>query len=39
MNTIKITPEQLQHVSSQVDQAKQQLESMRGNLIRQKRNS
>ncbi|HFL3758322.1 TPA: WXG100 family type VII secretion target, partial [Clostridioides difficile] len=35
MNTIKITPEQLQHVSSQVDQARQQLESMRGNLIRQ----
>lgn len=35
MGTIKITPEQLQHVSSQIDQARQQLESTRGNLIRQ----
>ncbi|MEK4275218.1 WXG100 family type VII secretion target [Paenibacillus sp. FSL R7-0026] len=35
MNTIKVTPEQLHHVSNQVDQARQQLEHIRENLTRQ----
>ena len=35
MNTIKVTPEQLHYVSNQMDQARQQLESIRGELIRQ----
>ncbi|SEB20867.1 WXG100 family type VII secretion target [Paenibacillus sp. 276b] len=35
MSTIKVTPEQLHHVSNQVDQARQQLESIRGDLTRQ----
>ena len=35
MNTIKVTPEQLHHVSNQVDQARQQLEYIRENLSRQ----
>ncbi len=35
MSTIKVTPEQLHHVSNQVDQARQQMESIRGNLTRQ----
>lgn len=35
MNTIKVTPEQLHYVSNQVDQARQQLESIRGELTRQ----
>ncbi|MDN8591383.1 WXG100 family type VII secretion target [Paenibacillus sp. 11B] len=35
MSTIKVTPEQLHHVSNQVDQAKQQLEHIRGDLTRQ----
>ncbi|NUU77373.1 WXG100 family type VII secretion target [Paenibacillus xylanilyticus] len=35
MSTIKVTPEQLHHVSSQVDQARQQLENIRGDLTRQ----
>ena len=28
MSTIKVTPEQLHHVSNQVDQARQQFESI-----------
>ncbi|PJN61991.1 hypothetical protein PAEAM_15540 [Paenibacillus sp. GM1FR] len=35
MNTIKVTPEQLHHVSNQVDQARQQLEHIRSELTRQ----
>jgi len=35
MSTIKVTPEQLHHVSNQVDQARQQLESIRNDLTRQ----
>ncbi|MCP1187463.1 WXG100 family type VII secretion target [Paenibacillus sp. 1781tsa1] len=35
MSTIKVTPEQLHHVSNQVDQARQQLESIRSELTRQ----
>ncbi|MCW3791094.1 WXG100 family type VII secretion target [Paenibacillus sp. LS1] len=35
MSTIKVTPEQLHQVSNQVDQARQQMESIRGNLTRQ----
>ncbi|OAX45803.1 WXG100 family type VII secretion target [Paenibacillus sp. AD87] len=35
MSTIKVTPEQLHQVSNQVDQARQQLESIRGDLTRQ----
>ncbi|MFS0872646.1 WXG100 family type VII secretion target [Paenibacillus xylanilyticus] len=35
MSTIKVTPEQLHHVSNQVDQARQQLESIQGDLTRQ----
>lgn len=35
MSTIKVTPEQLHHVSNQVDQARQQLEHIRGDLTRQ----
>ncbi|MFS0860012.1 WXG100 family type VII secretion target [Paenibacillus taichungensis] len=35
MSTIKVTPEQLHHVSNQMDQARQQLESIRGGLTRQ----
>ncbi|MDN4600155.1 WXG100 family type VII secretion target [Paenibacillus sp. F6_3S_P_1C] len=35
MSTIKVTPEQLLHVSNQVDQARQQMESIRGDLTRQ----
>ncbi|MGV2887416.1 WXG100 family type VII secretion target [Paenibacillus taichungensis] len=35
MSTIKVTPEQLHHVSNQMDQARQQLESIRGDLTRQ----
>lgn len=35
MSTIKVTPEQLHHVSNQVDQARQQLEHIRGDLMRQ----
>ncbi|MBT2283619.1 WXG100 family type VII secretion target [Paenibacillus polymyxa] len=35
MNTIKVTPEQLHHVSNQVDQARQQMEHIRGELTRQ----
>ncbi|UPK43943.1 WXG100 family type VII secretion target [Paenibacillus pabuli] len=35
MSTIKVTPEQLHHVSYQVDQARQQLEHIRGDLTRQ----
>ncbi|ETT50138.1 WXG100 family type VII secretion target [Paenibacillus sp. FSL H7-689] len=35
MSTIKVTPEQLNHVSNQVDQARQQLESIRSDLMRQ----
>ncbi|MGF6352873.1 WXG100 family type VII secretion target [Paenibacillus sp. 4624] len=35
MSTIKVTPEQLHHVSSQVDQARQQLEHIQDNLSRQ----
>ncbi|WP_315794091.1 WXG100 family type VII secretion target [Paenibacillus sp. BIC5C1] len=35
MSRIKVTPEQLHHVSNQVDQARQQLESIRGDLTRQ----
>ncbi|SDD27812.1 WXG100 family type VII secretion target [Paenibacillus sp. CF095] len=35
MSTIKVTPEQLHHVSNQVDQARQQLESIRSDLTRQ----
>ncbi|WP_128102683.1 WXG100 family type VII secretion target [Paenibacillus sp. DCT19] len=35
MSTIKITPEQLHHVSTQVEQARQQLEQIRGELTRQ----
>jgi WXG100 family type VII secretion target len=35
MSTIKVTPEQLHHVSNQVDQARQQLERIRGDLTRQ----
>lgn len=35
MNTIKVTPEQLHHVSNQVDQARQQLEHIREDLTRQ----
>ncbi len=35
MSTIKVTPEQLHHVSNQVDQARQQLESIRSDLMRQ----
>ncbi|WP_308723143.1 WXG100 family type VII secretion target [Paenibacillus polysaccharolyticus] len=35
MSTIKVTPEQLHHVSSQVDQARQQLEHIQDHLSRQ----
>lgn len=35
MSTIRVTPEQLHHVSNQVDQARQQLESIRSDLTRQ----
>ncbi|SLK17493.1 MULTISPECIES: WXG100 family type VII secretion target [unclassified Paenibacillus] len=35
MSTIKVTPEQLHHVSNQVDQAREQLEHIRGDLTRQ----
>ncbi|MGD0033798.1 WXG100 family type VII secretion target [Paenibacillus illinoisensis] len=35
MSTIKVTPEQLHHVSNQVDQARQQLEGIRSDLTRQ----
>ncbi|MEK4529643.1 WXG100 family type VII secretion target [Paenibacillus sp. BGI2013] len=35
MSTIKVTPEQLHHVSNQVDQARQQFESIRNDLTRQ----
>ncbi|MFL0375446.1 WXG100 family type VII secretion target [Paenibacillus amylolyticus] len=35
MSTIKVTPEQLHHVSHQVDQARQQLEHIRSELTRQ----
>lgn len=35
MSTIKVTPEQLHHVSNQVDQARQQLEHIQDNLSRQ----
>ncbi|MEK4054604.1 WXG100 family type VII secretion target [Paenibacillus sp. FSL F4-0087] len=35
MSTIKVTPEQLHHVSNQMDQARQQLEHIRGDLTRQ----
>lgn len=35
MSTIKVTPEQLHHVSNQVNQARQQLESIRSELTRQ----
>ncbi|MDM5276697.1 hypothetical protein QUF95_04870 [Paenibacillus silvae] len=35
MSTIKVTPERLHHVSSQVDQARQQLEHIQDNLSRQ----
>ncbi|WP_440110675.1 WXG100 family type VII secretion target [Paenibacillus sp. QZ-Y1] len=35
MSTIKVTPEQLHHVSNQVDQARQQLEHIREDLTRQ----
>ncbi|WFR63780.1 WXG100 family type VII secretion target [Paenibacillus amylolyticus] len=35
MSTIKVTPEQLHHVSNQVDQARQQLENIRSDLTRQ----
>lgn len=35
MSTIKVTPEQLHRVSNQVDQARQQLESIRSDLTRQ----
>lgn len=35
MSTIKVTPKQLHHVSSQVDQARQQLEHIQDNLSRQ----
>ncbi|OMF06301.1 WXG100 family type VII secretion target [Paenibacillus sp. FSL H7-0942] len=35
MSTIKVTPEQLHHVSNQVDQARQQLEHIRSELTRQ----
>ncbi|SDL01928.1 WXG100 family type VII secretion target [Paenibacillus sp. OK060] len=35
MSTIKVTPEQLHHVSNQMDQARQQLEHIRGDLMRQ----
>lgn len=35
MSTIKVTPEELHHVSSQVDQARQQLEHIQDNLSRQ----
>ncbi|WP_413407944.1 hypothetical protein [Paenibacillus amylolyticus] len=35
MNTIKVTPEQLHHLSNQVDQARQQLEHIREDLTRQ----
>ncbi|PAF29616.1 WXG100 family type VII secretion target [Paenibacillus sp. 7516] len=35
MSTIKVTPEQLHHVSNQVDQARQQMESIRSDLTRQ----
>ncbi|MEK4367593.1 WXG100 family type VII secretion target [Paenibacillus sp. FSL R5-0473] len=35
MNTIKVTLEQLHHVSNQVDQARQQLEHIRSELTRQ----
>ena len=32
MSTIKVTPEQLHHVSNQVDQARQQLEHIQENI-------
>ncbi|WP_433745117.1 WXG100 family type VII secretion target [Paenibacillus amylolyticus] len=35
MSTIKVTPEQLHHVSNQVDQARQQFEHIREDLTRQ----
>ncbi|WP_342570604.1 WXG100 family type VII secretion target [Paenibacillus sp. FSL R5-0749] len=35
MSTIKVTPEQLHHVSNQIDQARQQLEHIREDLSRQ----
>ncbi|SCY99934.1 hypothetical protein SAMN05720606_11542 [Paenibacillus polysaccharolyticus] len=35
MSIIKVTPEQLHHVSNQVDQARQQLEHIQNNLSRQ----
>lgn len=35
MSTIKVTPEQLHHVSNQVDQARQQMEGIRSDLTRQ----
>lgn len=35
MSTIKVTPEQLHHVSNQVDRARQQLEHIRSELTRQ----
>ncbi|MET3940944.1 WXG100 family type VII secretion target [Paenibacillus sp. PvP094] len=35
MSTIKVTPEQLHHVSNQVDRARQQMESIQGDLTRQ----
>lgn len=35
MSTIKVTPEQLHHVSNQVDRARQQLEHIQDNLSRQ----
>ena len=35
MSTIKVTPEQLHHVSNQVNQARQQLEHIQDNLSRQ----
>ncbi|WP_340386759.1 MULTISPECIES: WXG100 family type VII secretion target [Paenibacillus] len=35
MSTIKVTPEHLHHVSSQVDQARKQLEHIQDNLSRQ----
>ncbi|WP_145413126.1 WXG100 family type VII secretion target [Paenibacillus xylanexedens] len=35
MNTIKVTPQQLHHVSSQVDQARQQLEHIQDHLSKQ----
>lgn len=35
MSTIKVNPEQLHHVSNQVDQARQQLEHIRSELTRQ----